>query len=175
MTYVHEGLVHYLSLAGVNPEPWEVGQAFARRKGGKLSAGVSPSMKLQAYQSALREEVEQYDLPPAETRPLEVYFWFWRQIEEVRTPTGRISHSNYADSTNLQKAAEDALQGVLYTNDRSNLRVGGEIVSQSQDTKPGLVVRWRLYESHKVSLRAMTLMTSDQNTLGQVQRFDNAW
>ena len=47
---------------------------------------------------------------------------------------------NYADSTNLQKSTEDALQGLLYGNDRETRYVSSEIVDQGPDVHPCIVV-----------------------------------
>lgn len=178
MILTREGKYSYLTITGVNPEPWEIGQPFAKRHGGKLTAGISPSPKLRAYQDALREEVGEFVSPIyALDAELEVYFWFWRQIEEFKTPTGRTSHSNYADSTNLQKATEDALQDLVYGNDRLNRRVGSEIVAQSQTTQPAIVVRLTSYQRYGVSERVHSLVTQARgiDTERRTKIQDNSW
>lgn len=176
--FIQEGLYNWLTIVGVNPEPWEVGQPFARRHSGKLSAGISPSPKLQAYQQALREEVgEQSEPVYPEGTQIDVYFWFWRQIEEFKTPTGRTSHSNYADSTNLQKATEDALQDLVYGNDRLNQRVGSEIVAQGPTVQPAIVVRWTRYTQHSRTPRVDSLLAQarSESDARRTQILDNSW
>ena len=48
----------FITIQGVNPEPWAAGIANAGRRGGTVKASMSPNAKLQVYQNALREEVE---------------------------------------------------------------------------------------------------------------------
>ena len=136
----------------INPQPWAVGSAYAFRRGAKYAAGISPNAKLQTYQKALQEDVteghtwgfglkEDLDFPlfPS-NQELVVRFLFWRQIEKVTTSSGRTTSGNYADTTNLQKATEDALQGIFYKNDRNNRIVMSEIVSQDAETVPSVVI-----------------------------------
>ena len=106
-------------IRGINPEPWATGTVicFGRGRG-----SLSPNPKVVNYQLALRAELENLDLPPVAPRlfATELTLLYWRSTER----------GHPADVTNLNKATEDALQGILYENDVSNRRVVGEIVEQ---------------------------------------------
>lgn len=119
----------------VNPEPWAVGPLDLLRRNGKLAPTMGRNLQLYMYQQAVKEEMQRcypdvVELPPH----YELDFWFWRNTER----------GNIADATNLQKATEDALQGVLLKNDRLVVRVGSTIVAQGADVTGALAfrVRW---------------------------------
>lgn len=114
-------------VTGINPEPWAIGTPFRRGKG----FGISPNGKLKAYQEALADEFAlQNAHGEALTGDLKVRFLFWRST----------AHAQPCDATNLQKATEDALQGVLYANDRSNRDVRGVIMEQTPTTSPHILI-----------------------------------
>lgn len=127
---------------GVNPEPWEAPAASIGRKNGKVFPHLRQSNKLRDYKTHVREAfTERYpDFVPSDSDILNVTFYFWREVESVETGKGRKSRSNYADATNLQKSTEDALQGLLYHNDRQVKRVTTQIVTQGPDVEAGIVV-----------------------------------
>jgi Holliday junction resolvase RusA-like endonuclease len=115
-------------VTGINPEPWAVGTPY--RKGSK-GMGISPNGKLVAYQEALADEFTQQNAHgKAWTGDLKIKFLFWRSS----------AHGNVADATNLQKATEDALQGVLYSNDRANREVGSVIMAQAPEVSPHILI-----------------------------------
>src|SRR4051794_39473343 len=91
----------------INPEPWAVGSISGKR--------ISPNPNLVAFQSAVREELEGQTLP-RDFRKLE--FFFFRQTAKYIDTSDHVRQRNQADTTNCQKALEDALQGVLFHNDR---------------------------------------------------------
>jgi hypothetical protein len=99
---------------------------------------------LVVYQEALREYMmETYpDLEIIEPGPhgLKVAFFFWRSLNYGG------QRRNPADATNLTKATEDALQGLVYLNDRANRSVCGNVVAQARDIEPLIIVSIERYE-----------------------------
>jgi Holliday junction resolvase RusA-like endonuclease len=120
--------VNFYWITGINPEPWAIGTPYRR---GSKGLGISPNGKLKAYQQAIREEFPlQNGHAAVQSGDLSIQFYFWRSS----------AHGNVADATNLQKATEDALQGLLYDNDRSNLQVGSVIMQQTPATDPHILI-----------------------------------
>lgn len=128
-------------ITGVNPQPW---QAPRFTKGFK---GVTKHETLKGYQNAVKEELAAvWPYGPFDTTqetPVALSFAFWRQIENVQDTSGRWHRGQVADATNLQKALEDALQGILLTNDRYVADVRSRIIEQSPFTVPkiGIAIR----------------------------------
>ena len=113
---------------GLNPQPWSVSM--------KVKRGA-----LDAYQRGLKEElVDQVEglWPPGV--PIRLYFEFWRQLEDHLDYDRRRHILQLADATNLQKSTEDALQGVLFTNDRYVSDVHSRIRAQGVDVEPKIVI-----------------------------------
>lgn len=136
--------MRYLLVTGINPEPWTAPDiSIAHGKGGRPYPQVSKNARLRAFQEALKESIQQAypDLKPYEpdTR-LRVSFIFWRQIDSYTKESGRTASRNVADATNMTKAAEDALQGVLYHNDRHNKWTTGVIADEGPDVQPMILV-----------------------------------
>src|SRR5258708_2084247 len=108
-------------LEGVNPEPWMASEGSVGRGKGRQFVRFHKPDQLRNYQEAVKAEMPRQN-PHAVERPgdIEVMFFFWRQLSqfELHEDTKR-RRSHVADATNLQKALEDALQGVLYKNDRN--------------------------------------------------------
>lgn len=125
-------------LIGINPQPWAIGPVNRSRGG----AHVGPNLKLQNYQEEVRFELRQ--MAPIEEAlydgDVTLEFYFWRCLEKWETGTGRKSGDHKADATNLQKGLEDALQGVIFKNDNQVRLIMSEIVDQSPDTKPGILI-----------------------------------
>jgi Holliday junction resolvase RusA-like endonuclease len=122
----------------LNPEPWAVGSLGIGKRGGKMFPTMSPNPQLTAFKQAVVEELEGVEkLPPGE---YELKFYFWRVLDDYETASGRRHRKHQADTTNLQKATEDALQGVLIDNDRNVRRVTSEIIEQGPDIKPRIVI-----------------------------------
>lgn len=111
---------------GINPEPWTPGTAFRRPKG----AGIAKDGKLKAYQEAIKEEFVYQNPKHDQHDGCSFWFLFWRSTR----------HGRVADATNLQKALEDALQGVIYRNDKTNLDVRSTIIDQTPETQPAILV-----------------------------------
>lgn len=132
----------------LNPEPWRIGPVGYSRRNGRMSAYVGQDAQLNAYKNAVREEVEAQlpaDFVMFDGRvTLECYFW--RQRIEYTTHQARTHRKHEADGTNLMKATEDALQGVIYKNDKDNARGVWEIVAQGPDVEPAIIVHVTEYE-----------------------------
>lgn len=133
----------------VNPEPWAIGPVGFTNKGGKPRGFVGENKQLRAYQDAVRDYLKMQigsitdgsgvHLPI--NGPCEVKFWFWRRLDKYELQSGKKHSRHWADATNMQKALEDAIQGILTGNDKNNLRVSSEIVHQGEDVHPGIIIQ----------------------------------
>lgn len=123
----------------LNPEPWKVGPAYVVRTGGAPKARIAPEPTLQTYQNAVKDELrlQGVELLPGD---YSLYFSFSRQLASYSTASGGTSTRNACDATNMQKATEDALQGVLIHNDRDVVRVGSVIVDQGPQVSPFVII-----------------------------------
>lgn len=123
-------------ITGVNPQPWQVA---APVKGKRKPKFWVKHGALAGYQEAVKEELRAlWPYGPFDTKetPVALSFVFWRQIENVQDADGRWHRGGIADATNLQKALEDALQGILFTNDRYVADIRSRIIEQSPYTEP---------------------------------------
>lgn len=121
-------------LDGINPEPWTAPTANLRRSAKKTWVQMMKDPKLTAFQNAVREDLERLYGPeiklwPSDV-PLGMSYYFWRST----------AFGQPADLDNLQKATSDALQGVLFDNDRAVTYVESAIVEQAPDVIPKLVI-----------------------------------
>ena len=124
----------------LNPEPWAVGPAFVVRTGGAPKARIGPDHTLQTYQNAVKDELRLQGVTEILPGDYSLHFSFSRQLAKYGTASGRTSTRNAADATNMQKATEDALQGVLIHNDRDVVRVGSVIIDQGPSVTPFVVI-----------------------------------
>jgi len=133
-------------LSGINPEPWTAPEASVGRKNGGTFVQMHKTESLRAYQEAIREEFAaqnpHWGGHPVigEGKQAKVTFYLWRQLQSYEIGDGRRSQRNIADATNCQKSLEDALQGILYANDRCIADIRTVIVSQDQHTEPHIVI-----------------------------------
>ena len=122
-------------IRGINPEPWAIGTVNCWGKG---KGTISPNIKVLNYQKALQEELSLRNLEPSE--PLwaqDLHILYFRSTERGQP----------ADVTNLNKATEDALQGILFANDRINRKVTGEIIEQHPHVEHvGLIIEIKDYD-----------------------------
>ncbi len=136
-------------IAGINPEPWSspsgtvvpvAGSSGSRRK---LRVQMSSAPALVAYKAALADAFRAAypNVRLYRDTPIQLDLFFWRRLEQYQNDDGRSVTKNYADATNMQKAAEDALQGVLYGNDRINRIVRSEIMEATTTTQPFIVIK----------------------------------
>jgi len=121
---------------GINPEPWTAPEVSSGRKNGRIFTQAFKSAGLIAYQEAVKEDLldnypdfEKFDGLVS----LEIYFW--RQLSVYVGDHGRVQR-HAADATNMQKALEDAIQGVLITNDRNVMDVRSVVVEELPETEP---------------------------------------
>lgn len=122
----------------INPEPWAVGPLDLGRRNGKVYATMGQNQQLAAFQEAVREEIgEGHEVWEGAVK-LTIYFW--RNRADYRTAHDRIVRKNDADATNMGKATEDALQGLLFVNDRQNNDVRYVIVEQGPEVKGKIAI-----------------------------------
>lgn len=128
-------------VSGVNPEPWTSPSASVARANGKMVPRLFKSAALGAYQESVRQAlVDAYpEVEPLEG-PVELEFFFWRQLVRYEGERRR-STKKRVDATNLQKACEDAIQGVLIANDRDVVHVSSWVIEQHHDTDPLIVIQ----------------------------------
>lgn len=125
-----------IRIEGLNPVPWTSPDAEIGRRNGKIFAHLVKDGNLVMYQEAVKETLrDELELVFPTSERVALVFYFWRQLYVHNK--GR---SKEADATNLQKALEDALQGVLYKNDRQVVDVRSIVVSQSITTDPRIVI-----------------------------------
>jgi Holliday junction resolvase RusA-like endonuclease len=161
MESVEQNGVRWFALA-INPEPWTVGPLNVGRKNGGLYPYMGAAQQLVAYQEAIREEFGEGHQKIS--GDIIVRFYFWRQQATYSTEAGRKHRKHRVDATNMQKALEDALQGILYDNDRDVQVIGSVIVEQGPDVKPKIVI------SIEQGPRVLTIPT---DVWRMVERIDN--
>lgn len=128
----------------LNPEPWAVGSVTGGRQNGKIIGRVSPNPNLVAFQSAVKEELEgEEPLPDGEYK---LTFYFWRELVAYLDAADHKRHRNQADATNMQKGLEDALQGVLFDNDRHVRDIRSVIAVQNRNVDPCIVIKAELFK-----------------------------
>lgn len=133
----------------INPEPWQVGKLGLGRKNGKVYPRMDRNEQLYSFQQAVKEFFT--DEPPQLIEgEIELYFAFWRRLDKWTTPTGVISTRSVVDVTNMQKATEDALQGVLFKNDSQVKRIHSSIIEEGIDIVPGIAI-W-IQSHHRISV-----------------------
>jgi Holliday junction resolvase RusA-like endonuclease len=134
----------------INPEPWAIGPvSVGRGAGGKMYPVVGRNQQLNAYQQAVKEamlEQSQVSHEPTKDVKWQLHFGFWRQRADYTTPQARTHRKHEADVTNMQKATEDALQGILFTNDKDVKYVSSFEFEQSGITVPGIAIMAALLE-----------------------------
>jgi len=113
---------------------------IGRNRNGKLFPSVAPNHQLKAFQEAVREELEGVEPLPQDITYC-LTFYFWRRLDPYLDAADRKRKANSADTTNLQKGLEDALQGVLFENDRDVHDIRSILVEQSESTVPRILIR----------------------------------
>ena len=134
--------ITWVALHDINPEPWTSPSiAVVRAKSGRQVPKVYKGAQLRTFQEAVKAEIEiRYpDVERRQVGELNLAFWFWRRVA-AGSARGRKQRANYADATNLQKATEDALQGILFGNDSQVKRITSRIMEQGEDVQPSIVI-----------------------------------
>lgn len=124
-------------LLNLNPEPWAIGPVGYSRRGGRMSAYVGRNQQLDAYKQAVKEELGTQDQL---TGKIVLRFFFWRNRAEYTTPQARTHRKHEADLTNLVKSTEDALQGILFVNDKDVIDSHGVLVEQGPDVEGRIII-----------------------------------
>lgn len=155
----------------VNPQPWAVGPLGVSKRAGKYIPFMGPNKQLVAFQNAVREELADFALPDYRGE-LQLDFFLWRRIEEYGNVRRIFSHR--ADATNIQKALEDALQGVLFVNDSQVRSVRTVVVEQSQMTRPRIVMRVAPFEAFDPDLIPQHIWNAIDKT-PELSMADNSW
>jgi Holliday junction resolvase RusA-like endonuclease len=127
----------------LNPLPWRVPPfSVGRGKGGGRFVVAGRDQELHSYQEAIREHLTSINAPMMEP-PYRILLAFSRSTAAHMVESGRKAKGNNADSTNLQKAAEDALQGVVISNDTHVRSITSMIVDQSDEAPPFIALEVR--------------------------------
>lgn len=122
----------------VNPEPWAIGDVSVGRNGGKVYPIVGRNNQLHTFKQAVAEEIG--NQATMISGPVALHFYFWRNRAGYKTDRQQKARAHDADLTNLQKACEDALQGVLFNNDRDVVEVHSYLVEQGPDVTSRIVI-----------------------------------
>lgn len=121
----------------LNPQPWESPNVGIGRRNGKPFPQVYKSAGLRAYQEAVRDLLGAMNVDAFDGNTLiDLTFYFWRRLPDYTTDRDRKARKHEADATNMQKALEDACQGILFPNDRAVHHVQSWIMEQGHDTEP---------------------------------------
>lgn len=133
-----------ITIIGINPQPWEIGPLSVGRARGGVFPKVGRAERLYTYQEAIKEEIL-LQQPEANGRfddaeGLSLNFDFWRQLEQHQGKS-RKQTGQRVDVTNLQKGTEDALQGILFPNDKVVKHVESYLHRQEVDVIPLIRIR----------------------------------
>lgn len=124
----------------LNPEPWAVGPIQTGRSQGKLTSYMGRNQQLWNYQQAVKEKVLKYGMPEMMSGKFKLTLLFWRNQAEYKTPQARTHRKHEADLTNMVKALEDALQGVLYKNDKDTKETASYLVEQGPNVRGRILI-----------------------------------
>lgn len=122
----------------VNPEPWAVGPLALGRRNGKMIPMMQRNESVHSFKEAVKGELE--GVKPLAKGEYHLEFFLWRRLESYVSESGRIASANIADATNMQKALEDALQGVLFDNDRHVREITTMVVDQGTLVTPCIII-----------------------------------
>jgi Holliday junction resolvase RusA-like endonuclease len=161
----------------VNPEPWAIGPLQVGKRGGKMFPSIGRNQQLASYKEAVREAIQSLPNPPEKLEgQYELYFWFWRRLDTyTRTESGRQVTKNVVDATNLQKATEDALQGVLIENDRDVVQIGAAMVEQGPDVVGGVGIFARQVEFYTTLMPTELVEARYAHLTNPAASSDNTW
>lgn len=126
-------------IRGLNPEPWESPEGAIGWRGRKPYVQMHKPATSRAFQEAIKDELDAFDTTMMEG-PLIVRFWLWRDLPAYEADSGKQVRRHVADATNMQKAIEDACQGILFKNDNQNVFVQTFIVQQDADVDPCIII-----------------------------------
>jgi hypothetical protein len=153
----------------INPDPWAIGPLGVGKRNGKYFPYVGRNNQLYSYQQAIKEELVSQNARLLPEGKYELEFFFWRRLDSHAS-----GKKHYADVTNLQKATEDALQGVLFDNDRDVVNVNSWIMHQDTDTNYCVVIHARTFDNEYPTLPEV-VMAIQANLTIETQLSDNIW
>jgi Holliday junction resolvase RusA-like endonuclease len=161
----------------VNPEPWAVGPVTTGRRGGKIFGTIGRNAQLHAYQEGVRSALGSgHEMI---TGPVEIKFYFWRSRADYKTHQARTVRKNEADVTNMQKATEDALQGILFKNDKDTNCITSKIIEQGPDVTGKIVIGVRAGAFGSMLLHDLPDEVMEQiaelNTFSPSAQFNESW
>lgn len=123
----------------INPLPWTVPPFSAIRKGGKTIPVAGVDSAGAAFKEAVREQaIEQGGFIMEPGHSLEILTW--RRRDQYKDKANRTRTKNIVDATNMQKLIEDALTGVTWEDDRTNIAVKTTQIEQSVETEPMIII-----------------------------------
>jgi hypothetical protein len=100
--------------------------SVARGKGGGMFVKAGRDQQLYNYQEAVRDELKRQQAELLFLQPgddgYELAFYFHHVLEAYQTASGRTARDKESDLTNLVKATEDALQGIVIDNDKNVIK-----------------------------------------------------
>lgn len=123
----------------INPEPWAIGALGMRKRGNKSYPHIGPNGVLVTYQNAIRAELERQGATMREPG-YSLRIWLARQIVTYLGESGRRVTRNKADGTNIFKATEDAMQGIVINNDVNCKQGHWLMMAQDKDVVPLVVI-----------------------------------
>ena len=125
---------------------------------------IGRNQQMHAYKQTVASLLE--GVAMMESGQYSVTFYFWRRLDGRKHP---------ADATNMQKATEDALQEVLFKNDRDIRDIRSVVVEQSAETKPLVLLRigmWHGYDPMEIPLEYLQeALRDEEETVSQ----ENVW
>lgn len=125
----------------INPEGWAVGPLGVMRKSGKLIPYIGRNQQLHNFKEAVKHEFEnRYEKLVPVDEDVELCVYFWQRLDTANSSTGRKSSDKAADLTNMVKAAEDAIQGVLIKNDNKVMAQRNVIVERGPNARGGFAI-----------------------------------
>lgn len=114
------------------------------RKNGRMIPYMGRNQQLHNFKMGVKEELGTDNA--FYVGKVELCVFFWRQRAEYITPQARSHRKHEADGTNMMKATEDALQGVLFKNDKDTNECHWTIVEQGPDVEGKILLGIR--EAH---------------------------
>lgn len=159
----------------INPEPWRVGPVTPGRRGGKIFATIGRDQQLAAFQDAVAEELGTSNY--LVVGPVKLRFWFWRNRAEYTTQNARQHRKHDADVTNLQKAMEDALQSILFENDKQVNDVQSVLVHQGPDIEPLIIFSIEGSSEPPMAVHSIDprVYVAALEAVQKVEQADNSW
>lgn len=159
----------------INPEPWAVGPAHVRHpKGRKAFVAFGKDGNQELFQGSLRECLEAEGITEVLPGPYFLEIWIWRQTTHFEKNNRGDGHRHKADGTNILKATEDALQGLVIDNDRNNVSGTWHIIEQSEDTQPMIVIQltYQLSTQHRFvpSMQMINMSTETRKIAAECQK-----